>query len=127
MERKGGVTGTPAAMADSSFCLHLSFPVTVPSSCFSGCKIEGLVTHRHTQTKTPTNHSHANINFPCEYLSASKALQSVHMFCITTSQTNRKLNMMRVSTSRCTNFITTIHSDGHNNLHNLMTWSFNLS
>lgn len=37
---RGGVTGIPAAMADSSFCLHLSFPVTVPSSCFSGCKTE---------------------------------------------------------------------------------------
>lgn len=47
---RGGVTGTPAAMADSSFCLHLSFPVTVPSSCFSGYKTEGQVTHRHTNT-----------------------------------------------------------------------------
>lgn len=34
--RRGGVTGIPADMADSSFCLHLSFPVTVPSSCFAG-------------------------------------------------------------------------------------------
>lgn len=46
--REEGVTGIPAAMADSSFCLHLSFPVTVPSSCLSGCKTEGLVTHTDT-------------------------------------------------------------------------------
>lgn len=42
--KKGGrrreVTGTPAPMADRSFCLHLSFPVTVPSSCFSGCNTD---------------------------------------------------------------------------------------
>lgn len=44
-EERGRVTGTPAAMADSSFCLHLSFPVTVPSSCFSGYETEGRVTN----------------------------------------------------------------------------------
>lgn len=54
--REEGVTGIPAAMADSSFCLHLSFPVTVPSSCLSGCKTEGLVTH--TDTHSPLYLTH---------------------------------------------------------------------
>lgn len=52
--RRGGVTGIPADMADSSFCLHLSFPVTVPSSCFAGWKTGGdkLQTHRQTDRYT---------------------------------------------------------------------------
>lgn len=54
--REEEVTGIPAAMADSSFCLHLSFPVTVPSSCLSGCKTEGLVTH--TDTHSPLYLTH---------------------------------------------------------------------
>lgn len=39
-EARGCFTGIPAPMADRSFCLHLSFPVTVPSSCFSRCKTQ---------------------------------------------------------------------------------------
>lgn len=58
--RRGGVTGIPADMADSSFCLHLSFPVTVPSSCFAGWKTGGT-SYRHTDRQTDTQtdrHTH---------------------------------------------------------------------